>query len=206
MGSSTSIDVNYLSLGGDGLWTLFAGSPVPARTAFPQNGIIEPDNPQQFASCLKFSSAAVTTLTGIRVSQGSECAVDVNNHVNVKLDGIFGTENNTFGDQVISVKGGSVLVISGILKGTGHRLNAEILIDQWSDQSYNGSTVDLTYLNHITGHKIQVVKRYGASTIIGFNYKVLVWMSIKLTAYWWVKWLVRKFCGIKVGQRGPSWI
>jgi len=211
MSSSTSIDVNYLSYAcdtsGTCAWSLSAGSPYIVQVPAPADNSTAflPSNPTSFASILKLADSANITLTNLVVDQGVECSVDANNKVNATVVGTFGNSTNGVGNQIFSVKGGSTLVIKGTLKGSGNRLNADILVDNWSDQDYDGSTVDLTYAKHETGRKLNVVYRIGASKIIGDCNKLLL-PSIGLTAYFYLKLLVRKVMGIKQGQKGPSWL
>lgn len=206
MSDSTRTDVNYLSYTGDGSWMRDAGSghDFPVH-GIPEDGVIAPPNPEAYASSLKLADGAVIELNGLDVAQSKECTIDINNHCNVEISGKFGTEGSPIGDQIFSIKGGSSAGIAGELRGRGHRLGADLIVDNWSDQSYSGSTVDVTELKHSSGRLPKVVKRYGASTIKG-NHEVLVWPSVKLTAYWWVKWTVRKILRIPVGKKGPSWI
>lgn len=205
MSSSTSVDVNYLSLTAAGQWVQDAGSDHPSNVAFPADHRLLPDNPLQYASILKLTGGVVIELDALVVGQGKENSVDINNGSKVILHGEFGTSTPAQGNQIFSVKGGSILSLFGILKGSGNRLNADILIDQWSDQSYAGSVVDLTSAKHETGRKIRVVWRYGASKIVG-DIDLQRWESIKLTAYWHFKRAVRLVSGIKLGERGPSWL
>jgi len=211
MSKSTSIDVNYLSYAcdtqGTCAWSLSAGSPdivqVPAPTD--NSTAFLPPNSTSFASILKLADSANITLTNLVIDQGVECSVDANNKVNATVAGTFGNSIPGIGNQIFSVKGGSNLTIKGTLKGSGNRLNADILVDNWSDQDYSGSTVDLTYAKHETGRKLNVVYRIGASKIIGDCNKLLL-PSIGLTVYFYVKLLVRKVMGIKQGQKGPSFL
>jgi hypothetical protein len=208
MSNSTSIDVNYMSVSNTGQWVQDAGSPNPINVPVPTNWDWSNIDGSKYASLLKLSGYYTGLLTGLVIPQGKECAVDINNHANVTVKGFFGSNTaKPAGDQIFSVKGGSSAVIYGILLGAGGRMNADILVDNWSDQSYNGSTADLSSLVHISGRKINVVKRYFASKVtLGDHAQVLVLMSVGLTVYWWFKWLVRLIMGIKVGQRGPSWL
>jgi hypothetical protein len=206
MSSSTKIDVNYLSVGGNNIWAMNNGSPEARVVDTPTDWNLSNVDGKKYASILKLADGVVFTQVGLVVPQGNECAVDVNNHGTVDIQGDFGSDNFD-GNQIFSVKGNSSAKIAGILHGSGNRMGADVLVDNWSDQSYSGSTVDLTNAKHSTGRKIAVVKRYGASNVVlGNNAKIDVLHSIELTVYWWVKWLVRKVMGIKVGTKGPSWI
>jgi len=211
MSKSTSIDINFLSYAcdkqGTCAWSLSAGSPdivqVPAPTD--NSTVFLPPNPTSFASILKLADTAIISLSGLIVDQGVECSVDANNKVSAVIEGTFGNSTNGIGNQIVSVKGSSSITIKGTLKGAGNRLNADILVDNWSDQDYGSSTVDLTQAVHETGRKLNVVYRIGSSKIIG-NCNKLIWPSIQLTVYFYIKLLVRKVLGIKQGQKGPSFL
>ena len=211
MSKSTSIDINYLSYACDKqstcAWSLSAGSPSIIQVPFINDNSTDflPPNPTSFASILKLADNAVITLSGLMVEQGSECSVDVNNKVNATVWGVFGNSTNNIGNQIFSVKGNSNVTIIGTLKGAGNRLNADILVDNWSDQNYSGSTVNIVNAKHETGRKLNVVYRIGSSKIIGDCNKLL-WQSIQLTAYFYIKLIVRNIMGIKQGQKGPSFL
>jgi len=206
MSSSTKVDVNYISCS-NGVWGMNEGGPNPTSCAPLADGaVLTPANPTSYASILKLCDNSTVTLKGLVVEQGSEGSVDINNHATVNLQGTFGNSAGG-GNQIFSIKGQSSAVIAGTLKGSGNRQGADLVCDEWSDQAYGGSSVDLTNAKHETGRKLVVVKRYGASNVtLGLNAQVAVLPSIELTAYWWLKWTVRKVTGIKVGQKGPSWL
>ena len=211
MSKSTSIDVNYLSyacdLQGNCAWSLKAGSPDIKQVPAPADNSTAflPDNPTQYASILKLADRANITLDNLVVEQGSECTVDINNNVTATVTGTFGNSTPNIGNQIFSVKGNCNVTINGTLKGAGNRMNADILVDNWSDQDYSGSTIDLTNAKHETGRKLNVVYRVGSSKIKGDCNKLLL-PSIGLTAYFYLKLLVRKVMGIKQGQKGPSFL
>lgn len=203
--SSTRSDLNYFSISG-GFWAKFETNGTAEPVPFPENGILDPVNRLDYTALMKISGGEVVKLSKIMVAQARESAVDINNHANVDLSGVFGSMQNGIGDQIFSVKGGSIAKISGSFCGSGKRLSADVIVDQWSDQSLNGSTVDLTDSSHVTSRKIKVVKRYGASKVTGQNIEVLVLNSMYLTAYWWIKYAIRAVMRIPVGKKGPSWI
>lgn len=206
MSSSTSIDVNYLSVNNTGQWTLNSGGPTPQVIPTPTEWDLSKIDGSKYASILKLADGANFTQTGLNVTQGTEGAVDINNHATVDISGDFGSDTFS-GNQIFSVKGGSSAKISGNLHGSGNRMGSDVLLDNWSDQSFNGSEVDLTNAKHISGRKIVVVKRYGASKVtLGVNAQANMLQSIKLTAYWWLKWTIRLVMRIPVGTKGPSWI
>ena len=209
MSSSTQLDCNYVSLSNNN-WAIYKlpDTSSVAQYFYPSSlpsTIIYPVNPNFFAGILKLCDNSSITLTGLVVAQGYESSVDINNHATVNISGDFGTDVDKSGYQIISVKGGSSAVISGVLHGSGNRMDADIIVNQWSDQSYNSSTIDISQLTHHTGRKIKVVKRLGGSTVIG-ECELLVWESIKLTLYWYIKLVARKLLRIPVGVKGPSWL
>lgn len=203
--TSTRPDLNYLSISG-GFWAQYDKNGAGVPVEFPANGILDPVNSLDYTAILKISGGEVVELSKIMVAQGRECSVDINNHAKAKLSGVFGTMADGVGDQIFSVKGAASAEISGTICGSGKRLKADIIVDQWSDQSESGSVVDMTNTTHVTGRKIRVVKRYGASKVSGQNIEILVFNSILLTGYWWIKWITRKIMGIKLGQKGPSFL
>jgi len=211
MSKSTSIDINYLSYAcntqGTCAWSLSAGSPdiVQVPTPTDNSTAFLPSNPTSFASILKLADSANITLTNLIVDQGVECSVDANNKVTATVDGIFGNSTNNIGNQIFSVKGGCNITIKGTLKGSGNRMNADILVDNWSDQDYSGSSVDLTQAKHESGRKLNVVYRIGSSKITGDCNKLLL-PSIGLTLYFYLKLLVRTILKIPQGTKGPSWL
>ena len=210
MSSSSSADVNYLSYACDSnstcCWSLCAGSPYIVQIPAPDNNSTQfsPSNPASFASILKLADNASITLTNLVVTQGNECSVDANNKVNATVSGVFGVDTPNVGNQIFSVKGSSNVGIIGTLKGSGNRMNADIIVDNWSDQDYGGSTIHIEGAKHQTGRQLRVVYRIGFSTIIGNCKKLYLW-SIGLTIYFYLKLILRTLLGIKQGQKGPSW-
>lgn len=205
MSASTRIDVNYLSIGADGC-AIDAGSPNVVNIPFPTDFDLSKIDGSKYASVLKISGRFVGEISNAIAPQGKECAVDINTLAVVTLQGQFGSSDSS-GDQIFSVKGGAKAIIKGVLYGAGNRMKADVLVDNWADLIYDGSTVDLTEASHVLGRKINVVKRYGASKVIlGKNAKVDVIRSIGLTIYWWAKCVVRAVLRIPKGTKGPSWI
>ncbi len=206
MNASVRPDRAFYALSGSGLgWTRDAGGPNSTPVDGPPPGnVFKPENPETYATALKVSDN-VCDLKNVQISQCAENAVDVNNRATAYLHGEFGTTNCPFGDQIFSVKGRSFAKISGILRGQGHRLKADIILDNWSDQSFDGSTIDIKRLYHETNRKIRVVKRLDTGEVIG-EHELLFWQSLGLTIYWWTKWCVRKILRIPVGKKGPSWL
>ncbi len=210
MSSSTQIDVNYYSISNN-IAGLYEGGSNPQPLTGKENISFNPPNPGQYAGILKIGDNSTVVLFNINVSQGYESAVDINNNCNTRLSGVFGDTNKN-GNQIISVKGGSYAVFNGVLRGEGERkvlffnLTADVLVDNWSDQNYKGSFVDMGDSTHEAKRKIKVVKRFFASTVLGANISLLYFQSFLFTVYWWAKFLVRKIMRIKKGEKGPSWL
>ena len=211
MSKSTEIDVNYLSYACDPLgncaWSLSAGSPYIIQCPAPTDNstaFVVP-NPTSFASILKLADHSSITLTGLVVDQANENSVDINNNVTATVEGVFGNSTPKIGNQIFSVKGNCKVVIKGTLKGAGNRADADVLVDNWSDQDYGPSSVDLTEAKHETGRKLKVVYRIGSSTVIGDCEKLYL-QSIGFTAYYYLKLIVRKIMGIPQGKKGPSFL
>lgn len=206
--STTRPDVNYLSVDLTNQWTRDAGSAqmhcVDTPTSWNLTGPgLDGTN---YMSILKLADGVVFTQKDLIVGQGNECSVDINNHATVDIVGDFGSDTYQ-GNQLFSVKGGSAARISGVIRGSGNRMKADVLVDNWSDQSYNGSTVDITNLLHVSGRKINIVKRYLSSNVVhGPNARVLIPQSLGLTIYWYVKFIVRKCMKIPLKAHGPSWL
>lgn len=207
MNASIRPDINYLNVGTQ---ASVSDSGTPNQVITPNNLMnwdLSLIDGSKYASIVKLTSGIVFSQDGMNISQGLENSVDINNHANVLISGVFGTPDNTIGDQIISVKGGSTAIIRGYLSGRGKRNQADILIDNWSDQSFSGSTVNLLALSHTDGKKIRVVLRYGASKVeLGEYAEVMKFASIKMTAYWWIKYIVRKIMRIPLGTKGPSFL
>jgi len=210
MSQSTQIDVNYLSYACDSnntcCWSLCAGSQYIVQVPAPTDNstAFSPANASDFASILKLADNANINLSNVVAVQGSECSLDANNNVIATVQGTLGVDTPNVGNQIVSVKGGSNVTLNTILKGSGNRMNADVLVDNWSDQDYDGSVVDLTKCTHNTGREVKVVYRFFASTINGKCNK-LYFYSLCLTLYWWAKYFIRLILGIKKGQKGPSW-
>ena len=211
MSKSTSIDINYLSYACDAqgtcTWSLSAGSPDIVQCPAPTDNSTAflPPNPTAFASILKLADHSYINLSNLVVEQGSECSVDINNCVTANIDGVFGNSTPGIGNQIFSVKGNCDVTIRGTLKGAGNRANADIIVDNWSDQNYEGSKLNIQYAKHETGRQIKVVYRIGSSKITGDCNKLLL-QSLGLTIYYYIKLFVRKLMGIKQGQKGPSFL
>lgn len=205
MSDSTRIDINYISVTPGPTFTKDAGGTDAQQVPWPGDNMHPETDQYSYASILKVGDYGFIRSGPLIVPQGAECALDLNNNATAAISGELGTTGNTTGDQIVSVKGGSHLTFSGILRGHGYRQGADVVVDEWSDQSYDGSCVDLTQARHESGDKIKVVKRYFASEVTG-DVDILIWESVKLTAYWWTKRVVRAIMGIKQGQKGPSWL
>jgi hypothetical protein len=209
MSDSTRPDVNFLSTYEDGLWHQNTGGTTSKVVDFPEDGKVNPPNAAKlYASLLKITSNAVVDKKGLDIGQAAENSVDIQHGAKATLEGRFGCDEDKVGDQIFSIKGGSWAKITGYLRGSGSRLNADIIVDTWSDQSLAGSYADLTNLIHIKNRRIRVVKRYFASTVVAHssNVEILVLASIENTIYWWAKRIVRAVLRIPIGTKGPSWM
>ena len=211
--TGTDVQSNYLSGSGNPPgWGLYEGSqkaqPLPAM---PLPLSLTPDNPAQYDAILKLCDGLdgrtlpTGSLSGLKVSQGTEDAVNIANGAHhLTLGGVFG--GGATGLRVITLKGchdvsfepGTKLLSSGGW--------CDVKIGDWLDQSENAdANHDLTNLSRVDGAKVRVCCNYRASNItFGPNCTRLFWYSVGLTAYWWLKYCVRKALRIPVGKSGPS--
>lgn len=221
--AGTDIQNNFFSADAGGCGIGIGGAhplPLPANS-FPADGIYDPSNatsvlakqlganptaPASYDAILKLSdSLSNVTLSKVQVVQGYEDSLNLNNHVNgVVVSGDFSITGAP-GLRVITVKGGCTNVtISGVIHQ--HGSSEDVKVDDWSDQTYNGSTGITLNLIASDGKPVVVVARYGCGLSLQGGCKRNVIGSIGLTLYWWFKWTARKVSGIKVGQTGPSWL
>lgn len=189
-------DVNYFSLNVDSIvW--FAGSSEERQTSnIPYPLDLLPDDSKRWDSILKLSGRVDTALCGLRVSQGKENSLDINNETHhCSLEGQFGITGNE-GEQVITIKGGSYgLSIKGSIDSKG--TNCDIEIGQWSDQSTKTTHhIDLSLLRSSRPLSVvfgrvnnPILAILGKSPDIALppNARILVWKSLGLLGYWWVK-------------------
>lgn len=191
MSSSTDLDDNFFSVYGQ------TGVCLDGRT-------FSPANPAKYASILKVSHSVGVSGAALVVANGKENAVDINVCKDVTLCGDFGS-SGSYGDQVITIKGGSEdIVISGVIHSNGGR--ARVQIGQWSDQSYNLSRRITLDLVSDDGSKVDVVIGRATEVTLRGGCVEIKWKGRLLTAYWWIKWTVRKVLRIPVGTKGPSWL
>lgn len=197
-------DFNYFSITNDA-YTIGAGGPNPQIVSeLPVDNKFTPENPEQYNDILKFSNRQGISLTGVQVSHGKEDCVDINNHcTNITLQGEFGVNGN--GRQCFTVKGGSEdIFISGVIHTPGNSTDVEI--GNWSDQSYNLSKNVQVNLRRADGKPVRVRIGHAENVYLGANCQKDIIGSLLMTAYWWIKWSIRKISGIKVGEKGPSWL
>lgn len=197
-------DFNYFSITNDG-YTIDAGGPNPQTvTELPTDNKFTPANPGQYNDILKLSNKQGLSLTNVQVSHGQEDCVDINNHcANITLQGEFGVEGS--GRQCFTIKGESKdIFISGVIHTPGNSTDVEI--GNWSDQSYGLSSNIHVDLRRADGKPVRVRIGRAENVQLGANCKKDVIGSLLMTAYWWLKWTVRKISGIKVGEKGPSWL
>jgi hypothetical protein len=191
-------DLNYLSLNRDSIvW--YAGTPDEHQGDLPYPLNLLPDNPKAWDAILKFSGRHNTSLCLLKIAQGKENAVDLNNECRgIALEGSFGVTGNE-GEQVFTIKGGTEDVL---VKGTIHSrgVKADIVVGAWSDQSTKTSHhLDLSLLRHASGRPLTVILGrvnsplrtilLGRSPDIALpaNATLLRWASLKEWVYWWGK-------------------
>lgn len=181
-----SKDINFFSIYAN-TYTIDAGS-NDAKPTDTLPTVFNPDNPERYSDILKLSHIDGLSLSGIRVIQGREDAVDINICRNVTLAGEFGG-GSVNGSQVFTVKGGSKNIT---LSGTchGHRIE----IGNWSDQS-NDLTENVTLnLRSIDGKPINVSVGRGRNVKVSGDCRISALGSVLLKLYWWFKRIViRRF-------------
>lgn len=201
---TSKADKNYLSLN-NGCAMFYAGTVnlqyLPLSEPIPK--VISPEDPLKWDAILKCSNRHDTTLTDLKVAQGQENSLDINNKSsNLDFSGDWGVSCN-IGDQVFTIKGASHdIKISGNIYSDGKK--AVVVIGEWSDQSYDKSyNIDLSDLKMADGSPVTVIvsrvnnpilAAFGRSKDIKFpkNFKVLTLMSLGEQIYWWAKWLAVK--------------
>lgn len=194
-------DRNYFSIS-QNKFTVDSGGPNPHEvTELPADNVFSPpDGAKNYSDILKFSNQQGFTLMGCRVDQGTDDSVDMNRFCkDIVLDGTFGI--GVGGNQVLTIKGGCKNIW---VTGTSHGNRVEI--GNWSDQTYDLSENILVNLTSVNGQPIMVSIGRAKNVSLQGNCKKDTFGSLKLTAYWWIKWIVRKILCIKVGQSGPSWL
>lgn len=192
---------------------------LPAN-AFPADGIYDPSNPKaqlqlganpttpaSYDAILKLADGLTgQTLIGVRVAQGHEDSVNLQNGAtSLTVKGDFSVSGPA-GLRVVTIKGGSSHnVIAGVIHQAG--TTGTIRLGDWSDQNYGVSTAnDLSGLSMADGSKVSVVLGHTSGTVLGSNCKVDWVASIELKAYWLFKRLVRIVLRVPLGTSGPSWL
>lgn len=161
----------------------------------------------QYSSPLKISHSFAIVGSHLVIPQGLENAVDIDLCDGVHLSGEFGT-GPVQGDQVITVKGGTKnYTLEGTLHSRGNR-GYEVGVGNWFDQSYGIGGKGLIDLNHQDGGKVRVAIGWAIpfATKLGNNCKYMPFESLKLKAYFIIKFLVRFALRIPIGTKGPSWL
>lgn len=196
---TSKADSNYLSINRDTVvW--FAGTAEQHQGSIPMDGKLLPAEPQAWDAVLKFSGRHNLQLGGLRVAQGRENAVDLNNECNgIALEGVFGVGGGE-GDQVFTVKGGTIdTLLKGTVESRGRKAIA--VLGCWSDQSTKPTSyVDMSMLRMkdasvpftvILGRVNRPLRSilFGRSPDIALppGAVILKWDSIKELAYWWAK-------------------
>jgi len=196
-----STDRNYFSIS-ENKFFVDSGGPNPHEvTDLPTGNVFSPsDGAKNYADILKFSNQQGFTLMGCQVDQGREDSVDMNRFCReITLDGHFGLGGG--GDQVITIKGGcDTIWVTGVAYGN------RIEIGNWSDQTYDKSRNIVLNLSAANEQPIKVSVGRAENVSCQGDCKKDMFGSLTITVYWWLKWIVRKILGIKVGQSGPSWM
>ena len=193
-------DVNHLSLNSDSIvWDAGSDKERQHEGSLPFPLHLLPEQPKDYDAILKLSGRKETVLCGLKVAQGKECAVDLNNTTrDCTLEGRFGVTGNE-GEQVIKVKGGSHHIgFKGWVESRGR--DCDLVLGEWSDQSTEPvHHIDLTMLRRKDGTPLTVVLgrvnnplRFilkGQSDDIGLppGARILKWRSLQELTYWWLK-------------------
>lgn len=162
---------------------------------------------------LKLSHSQHIIGTGLKIAQGQENSVDMNVCEDVDIAGDFGLPDASGkkgrADQVFTIKGGSKRIrVAGKVFSEATRGKAQVVVGEWSDQSYVPSsqvTLDLF------SHTVEPVY-YATGWVVPFTVhgktgmKWLFWESVGHKIYWVTKWLVRLVLRIPQGTKGPNWL
>lgn len=199
--SSTSIDVNYISL-----------TEEQARNGFLHDLDLSHVNGQDYSSLLKISHKNGIPIRGynMKLPRGQENALDIEDCDDVDLQGEFGTDSLAGSEgQAITAKGGLCNAkLSGLIRGPAGRQNSHVQVGNWYDQNYRWSKNITLNFHHETLGTVNVVTGW----VKPFSVKLkgecrwLVWESLKLKAYVLAKFAVRFVLRIKKGEKGPSWM
>lgn len=159
----------------------------------PDGTIFMPPISQEYDDVLKFSNAHRITGHDITVYGGRENAIDFNRTCSdIRLSAL----RLIGGDQsAIVIKGGTTRIdLSDVLITPSKRAWCDILIGDWSDQSYARTTeITLTDVRRTDGLPVRVV--VGRATVpwfIGGNCRVQRIESAGAKIYWWGKYCLRK--------------
>jgi hypothetical protein len=184
-------DFNYFSITNDG-YVIGAGGPNPIHVEhLPVDGEFLPNDPLQYSDVLKFSKRSYMSLSDIKVAQGKEDAVDINNKCKyLALHGEFGIGGG--GKQVITIKGGSEHIT---FTGVSHGNNIEI--GNWSDQSTNFTSNVTLNLKSANGKPIKVSIGRAKDIKLAGDCKKNLLGSVLVTAWWWVMYLYTEIFGSK---------
>ena len=194
---TSKADKNWLSLNSDSVvW--FAGTldEKQGELTYPLN--LKPTIPSSWDAILKLSGRTNTQLAGLEVFQGQENSVDINSVSHgIALEGRFGVGGGQ-GDNVFTIKGGTYdVIIKGSVESNGRI--AMTTIGNWSDQSTATTHhIDFYLLRVTSGKPLTVVfgrvnnpifAIFGRSPdiVLPPNARILVWKSLGLFTYWWLK-------------------
>lgn len=197
--------LNYLSIS-SGIAGLWEGGPDAQPCPLPVDGqIIQPTNICD-ASLKICDSTQGLTLTGIQVYQGLMDSLNCQNQAHdLVLQGDFALGDSP-GLQALTIKGGCYNIkISGVIHQAG--TYSDCTINEWSDQCLTPAhDIDLTGLTMSNGQSVRIVAANLTNVKLPLGAKILLFKSLELKVYVWIKGLVRKILHIPVGVSGPSWL
>ena len=181
---------NYFSIS-ENIAEWFAGTEgvKPHDGAIPS--ALVPIVPSDWDAILKVSKSTGLYFNDLVVSQGRENVIDCNNGASFcSFAGDFGRKDDSSGDQVITVKGGSnnLTFIGSIHSPKPSR--ADIVIGAWADQSYEKSyNLDFSGVSRSNGEPVTVIVSWAHRDTIKLpsNCKELKLQSFLYTVYWYLK-------------------
>ena len=205
--NSTKIDVNYFSIT-DSSYAYFCGGPSPVEVkSIPYPLELMPADYEKYSDILKISGRnGNLLLVGAKIYQAKEYAIDINHSNGIYITDVIIGNGLPSKSQLITIKGGSRDIhITGKFKSKTTK-NFYIDIGNWSDQSYDYSENITLELYSPDGKPIGVRIGRGKNVTLLGNCVETKLESLKVKAYWYLKYFVRKLLKIKVNERGPSWL
>lgn len=161
-----------------------------------------------FASLLKITHVNDVHGVALRVPSARENAIDIDCAQHILIQADVGSDDSV-GDQVVTVKGGSRNVYMDlIVRGPAGRQNSHIQVGNWMDQSYKITADVRIRAKHKDGGPVNVVTGWVVpfSVHLPGDCRWLFVESMKLKAYVLAKFLVRFALRIPKGVKGPAWM